>query len=243
MMKLYDDVIKEISALLSPYPCRKIAAAPKSSWKDAGGGSLVLRGDMAYELGGSGLPAVGGTLLTTESSLVPEDEILLYGKDLGRIQRDTAYARLAFVRVREDCLGEGNALYEEIRRMEYTRYHVFPEGFMMRISAASEREQVRIGRSSLRKGLGFAQPGRMFSEAYHRNPKVEAVKLIFITLSDFPYPELERQVKKAEQITKAIDHILKNLAMDCGACSLKQICDEVEGMKELHFGTANRSSS
>ena len=23
---------------------------------------------------------------------------------------------------------------------------------------------------------------------------------------------------------------------DCGSCSLKPICDEVEGMKELHFG-------
>jgi len=239
MMKLYDDVIKEIYALLSPYPCRKIAAAPKSSWKDAGGGSLVLRGDMAYELGGSGLPAVGGTLLTTESSLVPEDEILLYGKDLGRIQRDTAYARLAFVRVREDCLGEGNALYEEIRRMEYTRYHVFPEGFMMRISAASEREMVRVSRAALVRGLNFQAAGKMFLEAFHRNPGTEAVRLIFMTLPDFPYRELEGLVKRSEQITKAIDHIFKNLTMDCKACSLKQICDEVEGMKELHFGTGN----
>lgn len=243
MMKLYDDVIKETLSLLRPYPCVKLESAGKRRWRDAGGDSLILRGDMAYELGGSGLPAIGGMLLTMERELVPEDELLLYGNDLGKLRQDTAYARLALVRVRENSLGEGNTLYEEIRRLEYTRYHVFPEGFMMRISAASEREQVRIGRSSLRKGLGFAQPGRMFSEAYHRNPKVEAVKLIFITLSDFPYPELERQVKKAEQITKAIDHILKNLAMDCGACSLKQICDEVEGMKELHFGTANRSSS
>ena len=46
-------------------------------------------------------------------------------------------------------------------------------------------------------------------------------------------------LKKSEQITKAIDHIFKNLTKDCKACSLKQICDEVEGMKELRFGTGN----
>ena len=29
---------------------------------------------------------------------------------------------------------------------------------------------------------------------------------------------------------------LKDIAMNCQSCSLKQICDEVEGMRELHFG-------
>ena len=37
-------------------------------------------------------------------------------------------------------------------------------------------------------------------------------------------------------LTKAIDHIFKNVIMDCQACSLQEICDEVEGMRELHFG-------
>lgn len=236
MMELYDDVIRKIGSLTVPYTYKELDAAGKIKWKDTGGDSLILRGDMAYELGGGNMTATGSTLPTTSEDLVSKDEIWLYGNDLKEIHQDTAYGRIAVVRVKKDSLGEGNLLYEEIRKLEYTRYHVFPEGFMLRISAASEREMVRVGRSALQKGLGFTQAGRMFLEAYHRNPKVEAVKLIFITLPDFPYWELERQVKRAEQITKAIDHILKNLAMDCKACSLKQICDEVEGMKELHFG-------
>ena len=111
---------------------------------------------------------------------------------------------------------------------------------MMRISAASQREMVRVGKTALEKGLGFEQVGKLFLQSYHKNPQVEAVKLVFITLSDFPYEELEIYIKKAEEITKAIDHILKNLSMDCNVCSLKQICDEVEGMKELHFGTTQQ---
>ena len=133
-------------------------------------------------------------------------------------------------------MGEGDALYNQIRRLEYTKYHMYPEGYMMRISAASEREMVRIGKDALRKGLDFEKIGNMFLRAYHTNPAVEAVKLIFLTMEDFPYRELERQVKKAEQITRAIDHILKDIAMNCQSCSLKQICDEVEGLRELHFG-------
>lgn len=236
MMKLYDEVIRDVLSILEAHPARKLALA-RGGWRDAGRERLILRNDMAYELGGNNRPAIGSMLLTMEKTLVSEDEILLYGSDLGEIHADTAYARIAAVRVKPDSMGEGNALYEAVRRIEYTKYHLFPEGFMMRISAASEREMVRIGKDALHKGLSFAHAGEMFLKAYHKNPDVEAVKLIFITEPEFPYKDLEAQAKRAEQITKAIDHILKNLAMDCNGCSLKQICDEVEGLKELHFGT------
>lgn len=239
-MKLYDETIKEWLKILDSLQGRELDVKKGEDWKDIGNANMILRSDMAYELGGNHLPALSGMTLTADTSLVPRDEVLLYGKDLGEIREDTPYARLAVLRVKENSMGEGNALYQAIRKMEYTKYHLNPEGFMMRISAASQREMVRIGKTALEKGLGFEQIGKLFLQSYHKNPQVEAVKLVFITLSDFPYEELEIYIKKAEEITKAIDHILKNLSMDCNVCSLKQICDEVEGMKELHFGTTQQ---
>ena len=239
-MKLYDETIKEWLKILDSLQGRELDVKKVEDWKDIGNANMILRSDMAYELGGNHLPALSGMTLTADTSLVPRDEVLLYGKDLGEIHEDTPYARLAVLRVKEDSMGEGNALYQAIRKMEYTKYHLNPEGFMMRISAASQREMVRVGKTALEKGLGFEQVGKLFLQSYHKNPQVEAVKLVFITLSDFPYEELEIYIKKAEEITKAIDHILKNLSMDCNVCSLKQICDEVEGMKELHFGTTQQ---
>ena len=239
-MKLYDETIKEWLKILDSLQGRELDVKKGEDWKDIGNANMILRSDMAYELGGNHLPALSGMTLTADTSLVPRDEVLLYGKDLGEIHEDTPYARLAVLRVKENSMGEGNALYQAIRKMEYTKYHLNPEGFMMRISVANEREMVRIGKTALEKGLGFEQVGKLFLQSYHKNPQVEAVKLVFITLSDFPYEELEIYIKKAEEITKAIDHILKNLSMDCNVCSLKQICDEVEGMKELHFGTTQQ---
>lgn len=239
-MKLYDETIKEWLKILDSLQGRELNVKKGEDWKDIGNANMILRSDMAYELGGNHLPALSGMTLTADTSLVPRDEVLLYGKDLGEIHEDTPYARLAVLRVKEDSMGEGNALYQAIRKMEYTKYHLNPEGFMMRISAASQREMVRVGKTALEKGLGFEQVGKLFLQSYHKNPQVEAVKLVFVTLSDFPYEELEIYIKKAEEITKAIDHILKNLSMDCNVCSLKQICDEVEGMKELHFGTTQQ---
>lgn len=239
-MKLYDETIKEWLKILDSLQGRELDVKKGEDWKDIGNANMILRSDMAYELGGNHLPALSGMTLTADTALVPRDEVLLYGKDLGEIHEDTPYARLAVLRVKEDSMGEGNALYQAIRKIECTKYHLNPEGFMMRISAASQREMVRIGKTALEKGLGFEQVGKLFLQSYHKNPQVKAVKLVFITLSDFPYEKLEVQIKKAEEITKAIDHILKNLSMECNVCSLKEICDEVEGMKELHFGTTQQ---
>lgn len=101
-------------------------------------------------------------------------------------------------------MGEGDALYNQIRRLEYTKYHMYPEGYMMRISAASEREMVRIGKDALRKGLDFEKIGNMFLRAYHKNPAVEAVKLIFLTMEVFHTGSWNGRLKKAEQIPERL---------------------------------------
>jgi hypothetical protein len=103
-----------------------------------------------------------------------------------------------------------------------------------------ERESVRVGREALRAGLDFSKVGGLFLDGYRRHPEVLAAKLIFITLPDFPYEELGRQVRQAEKITGALDHIFKNLRMDCSSCELKEVCDEVEGMRALHSSNAGK---
>ncbi len=241
-MKLYDEIITHWGSLVEESPSRALQVTQDKVWEDVGKNNMVLRSDMAYELGGSvsSIPALGGTAVTEDESLVPEDEIILIGPDLPDIEGDVPYARLAIARVAGDKMGEGNTLYNAIRKIEYVRYHVNPEGFMMRVSSMRERESVRVSKDAIAKGLNFEKVGNVMLQAFHENFKVEAVKLIFITDPEFPFEELESDIRKAEKITKTIDHIMKNVTMDCGTCSLQEICDEVEGMKELHFGTATQ---
>ena len=108
---------------------------------------------------------------------------------------------------------------------------------MMRISAASEREPVRISRKALEQGLSFEKVGRSFSKGYHTHPKAAAVKLIFVTAADFPYEQLANLAHQGEQITKSMNHIFNNLVMDCSSCNLKPVCDEVEGLREAAPGS------
>lgn len=45
-----------------------------------------------------------------------------------------------------------------------------------------------------------------------------------------------------KDITMTLSKILEGMPTDCGACNLKPICDEVEGMKELHFGKESHTT-
>ncbi|MBQ0059126.1 MAG: carbon monoxide dehydrogenase [Lachnospiraceae bacterium] len=217
------------------------SASNQLTWPEASPSDIIMRSDMAYELGGGTKEALSALTLTEDQSLVPCDQVLVVGDDLPNISQDRAYARLAIVRVRADSLGEGDRMYNNIRGIEYVRYRVRPSGYMVRISSSNAREPVRIAKKALAEGLSFAHVGAHYLKAYHQNPLIEAVKLIFITDEAYDYKNLKALILKNEAITRTIDHALKDLKMDCNTCKEKPLCDEIEGMKELHFGSKKSS--
>ena len=231
-MKLYDEIIEKLQQLVPDRDSKEFEVRD-STWPVAER-EMILRGDMAYELGGGSLPAIGATIVTADENLIGEDGITLVGSDLREIDEDTPFARIAVVRVDENTIGEGNELYNAIRSLEYTRYHLFPKGFM-RVSASRNRESVRVSRDAVTDGISFAETGNMMISAFHKNPNVKAVHIYYFTKKDFDYKALKSMAEESEEITRAIDHIFKNLIMDCRACNLQEICDEVEGLRELHF--------
>lgn len=232
-MKLYDTQIKQSLSLLEGLPKPKLLA--REDWPEAGAQNLILRSEMAYELGGANLPALSALFLSSTQEELNSDEVWLYGPDLNEIKIDAAYARLTLLKVADEGLGDKDSLYSAIRKIEYSRYHIQPKGYMMRISAANGREPVRISSKDLKEGLSFSKVGEHYIKAYKKHKEVLAVKVIFITLSDFPYSDLNTIISQGEKITNSLDLLSKNLKMDCTVCKLKPVCDEVEGMKELHF--------
>ncbi len=236
MMKLYDEVIHTWQELTGS--CLVSELERIEGWEDGGKSNMVLRSDAAYELGGADKQsyAIGASVMTEDESLVPDDGVFLVGPDLKDITADCSYARLAVVLVDGDEMGEGDKLYSSIRDISYAKYHVEPKGFMMRVSTSNKRESVRVSREARDAGISFSHVGDMMIRAFKERKHVRAVRIYFITDPAFDFEALSRSVKKAEDITATIDHIFKDLQMDCNACNLKQVCDEVEGLKELHFG-------
>ena len=222
-MKLYDAIIKSTGEAVGG---AAKALPRKAPWPDPGQSELVMQRDAAFELGGSGCPSVNYTCVTT-GELLPGGEVLLVGPDLPAIRKDVPFA--CIVLLETDEISEDDEGHDMIRAMEYVRYHVFPKGYMVRVSSTSYEEQVRVSREAVKNGIGFAAVGAAYLEKYRAVKGVRRAQIIFIT-DEAVVKALRPNAKKVDDITKTLSHILD------GHCTLKPVCDEVEGMKEMHLG-------
>ncbi len=234
-MKLYDSLIDTTFAALEKMPLRRFTPDKAKSWKCNENSEFIMARDAALELGGAGEPSVNYTCPTT-SGKVAEDEILLCGPDIREIKKDTAFARIGILETGD--LGEEadqEKAFGAIRNLDFVRYHVFPSGYMVRVSSQSNQEQVRISRDAIRAGIDFASVGAAYIEKYKAVDIVKNVRIIFITERKL-VEELRPNADKVDAITRTLTHILDGMPTDCGHCSMKPVCDEVEGMRELHLG-------
>lgn len=94
-MELYNELIRETEGLLEGRAIQSWDYESGAVWPDAGVSELVLGRDAAFELGGSGKPALHYTCVTTSPSLVERDQVLLWGPDLRELRTDAPYARIA----------------------------------------------------------------------------------------------------------------------------------------------------
>ena len=261
-MSLYDKEIRVLLELLSGLPLRRL---PEKSWSCTDRECLVLRSDMAFELGGDGLAAVSGLAFTADREAVPESGVFLAGRDLpelletvtgsrtdtpdhpgkhrggiqgsrkGEVPGSFPYARITLLRLKEDLEYDTQGWYGVLKKLGYTRYHVFPEGYMMRISAVKEREPVRVSREALKRGMDFGSVGKAFLDAYLAHSQVEAARVIFLTTTEAPYARLQELAGKFDRITASLDQVFAGLSMDCTTCGQRELCEEIEGLKDLHL--------
>ncbi len=229
-MILYNQLINQIRALLPA--CSNSFKYKKSVLKQGDKNSILLLKDTAYELGGSQKPCISTMAVT--STIRFDNSIYLYGKDIPEIKEDTAYGKIVFLEI-EDI--DEDTAFDKIKELELVRYNYCPDGFMARASALSMREQLRVSKKAVKKKISFADLGCSLIDEYLKNPIVKSVQIIFITQFD-KFDELLMLADKIKSTTSALNHILDNILFDCSTCNLKEICDEVEGMKELHMKKA-----
>ena len=235
-MKLYDAIIRQTEECLSGASLIRYPYDRKHIWKNRETSELIMLRDAAFELGGSGLPSVNYTCVTT-SALINEDEVVVCWPDLPEIRKDVPFAKIVLLEVND--LGEltdEEKAYQSIRGIEFVRYHVFPAGYMVRVSSVSHEEQVRVSRKVISAGIRFSYVGAAYIRKYKALPEVKHVRVIFVTDPEI-VGRLQPFAGKVDGITKTLTHILDGLPTDCGHCKMKAVCDEVEGMREMHLGS------
>ena len=148
-MKFFDSLIRETETLLASFS--KQVFSRTFPWKDAEQNQMILLRDTAFELEG-----VGFNLVT--SAEIP-DGILLVGDDLDSIRENRQFARISLVQIQDGSNDQSE--YNLIKKMDYVKYHIFPEGFMMRSTSRSHLEAVRISKAAIQNGINFQRIGSL----------------------------------------------------------------------------------
>lgn len=227
-MRLYNNLIKEIKGNLSN---SKVLSSGKSldvSEKN----SVIFLSDTAFELGGNNRPCVSSLAVSSDMNF--SDSVFLLGNNLNEIKADSPFGKFVFIEI-EDFSDEQDT-FNKIKELEALRYRLNVDGFMTRASALNMREQIRVSKKAVKSGITFADYGQTLLSEYLKFPYVKSAEIYFVTDYD-DFDKLNETAKKISQTTSALNHIFDNVMFDCSTCNLKEICDEVDGLKELHLKT------
>ena len=239
-MDLYNKIIEKTEKILEDNSKRVFTYSENKLWPENEKFELVMKREEAFELGEKG--SANYMCVTTDENLLNKDEVVLIGKELSEIKEDLPYARLVLVRVDKDSLdieNESEKAFRFIQKLDFVKYHVFPKGYMIRTSSENSKEQIRISKEALNKGICFEEVGNLFIKHYKEIEGVRNVRVVFLNKEGIDYDDLAKDSRKVHDITMTLSKILEGMPTDCSMCSLKPVCDEVEGMRELHFGKGN----
>lgn len=229
-MEFFDSLIKDFLQGCEDLPQKSMAYSSQHIWKENEYSHVILQRDTACELDGTGFNMV--------TSLPVNDEIIVIGDELSSVVGKRKFARVCIVQLEEKA--DEQKLYNLIRKIDYVKYHFFPEGYMIRTSSRAHKEAVRVSEKAKKDGISFEKIGNLLIEKYKKIPAVKGVRVFFITDQSADFEKIEAVAKKNNSITETLNHIINSVNFDCDTCNLKPVCDEVEGMKELHFKNSQK---
>lgn len=231
-MNLYKKTIDEAEVLLSPYTQKELPL--ESSWKESEEKVFLFAEDAKVNLGASHLPSAYFYGYSNEEGFLGKDSISVIGKDLSELSGDVPFSHIFLFEIEDENTEKDQEYYRIFRNIEYRRYKVNPEGYMLKVNTNLLREGAYVSKEAIEGKISFKDIGMSFLSQFKKEKHVRYVRQIFITDSSFPHDKLLKLSQESEGITVALDHIMKKLKMDCRTCSFKDICDEIEGMRELH---------
>ncbi len=229
-MDFFDSLIKQTLELTQGFAEVNYDYESCNAWNDAGCSQVILQRETAFELSGTGFNLV--------TSAPVKDSITVIGDELGSIRDNRKFTRITLVQIEEP--EDQQKTYNLIRKIEYVKYHYFPDGYMIRTSSRSHKEAVRVSKEALKNGISFQKVGNLLIDKYKENPAVKGVRVIFVTSPEADHKTFETVAEKNNVITETLNHVMNSVNFDCDTCNLKPVCDEVEGMRELHFSSAKK---
>jgi CO dehydrogenase/acetyl-CoA synthase beta subunit len=231
-MELFTNTIESVRSFVKDMPHKRSwPADDKGQWPGGHGRNIVLKEDMALELGSPEMESVSCLLWTENLSSIADGRITLIGPDFPEsFDKSLPFGKVVLLGV--EGFTEDNA-YDRHKELDFLRYDLDLKGFMMRAVSQFMREWCRISRESVLQGFSALVLGSSLMTLFKGMPYVKAFEVIFFTSGTNDVHRLKEITAPAEKVIAAMNKMAFEMDFECGSCNYQDVCDEAEGLKGM----------
>ncbi len=228
-MIIHDTYIAQIEQLLSNKG--KETDIRENVWEIKNFSDYILDSETALELGSTKIKNANLNLCTSEKSF--DDKIVIIGNDIQKLKgRVDSFSKVVIVSLKEEA--DENTLFRSIKAISRARLGLNLKGTMLKSTTSDSLECFRISKESYKKGFDFSILGSTLINKLKTFDEVKNVQIYYIVENEELTIKLLEYQEKIQKVTGALNHVFDDIELDCGSCTIKEICDEVEGMRESH---------
>jgi CO dehydrogenase/acetyl-CoA synthase beta subunit len=231
-MELFGKIIPPLLSFVENQPRRRTwRDTDARAWPRGGPRSLVLKEDTGLELGNPEKDSLSCLLWTGDLSMVSDGRITLVGPDFP----ESAGGSLPFGKVvlaGVEGFDADNA-YDRHKELDFLRYDLDLEGFMMRAVSQYLREWCRISRNALGQGFSARVMGSALMALFRGVPYVKAVEVIMFTTDKADVETLREITSPVEKLVGAMNKMAADMDFECGDCEYQDVCDEADGLRSM----------
>lgn len=229
-MELIERVIQDLRLFMEGLPSRRITL-PSAPWPEGGPRNIVLDDDVGVELGNPKDDSIACVLWSDNLKVIHDGAFTLVGPDLPQSAGKTLpFGKVVLVGV--EGFNEEN-IYDRCMELDYLRYEIDLDGFMLRAVSQHQREWCRISRSALKRGFSAGYLAAVLMKMLKNISYVRSVEIVFLTSSSADIKKLREIVNPAFRLIAAMDKMAVEMDFDCDTCGYNDVCDEAEGLRRM----------
>ncbi len=227
-MDIFDSLIKETLNVLDNYP---MVALDKNAqpWDILDKNVYLFDKETAFELGG--YPKESINMLIQSSNNFLDGFYVVGDESLIKSQKHLSFGKIVILKIKDI---ESDKIYDFTQDVLLKDAKSHFKDIMTRASSKHYYINYRVSKNALKQGFSFASIARAIKNQFMQIDAVEDVGVIFLIGESNIYKELLPIVEKAKEVTLTLNHIFDGVDMDCHACNMNDICNEVQGLRKLH---------
>ena len=227
-MDIFDSLIKDTLNVLDNYSMVPLdeKAAP---WDILDKNIYLFDKETAFELGG--YPKESVNMLIQSSNSFLNGFYVIGDERLINKEKHLSFGKIVLLRIKDI---ESDKIYDFTQDVLLKDAKSHFKDVMTRASSKHYYINYKVSKNALKQGFSFSSIAQAIKKQFMQIDAVEDVSVVFIVGDSNIYKELLPIVEKAKEVTLTLNHIFDGVDMDCHACNMNDICNEVQGLRKLH---------